>query len=148
MGSVAHRIGVLVELFMGAVFADGKCDNCERDYVRALVGDLLCMPALPKEVDSLIARFDPERFDVRAAAADFLRDPPMNKRRVMELVAYCTLSDGAQSQSEDSYLRRLGEALEMRPEEYRHLTSDPDVAAMRESFTDLARIPLPLRIAT
>lgn len=144
MGSVAHRIGVLVELFMGAVYADGNCDNCERDYVRALVRDLLCRSALPDEVEALIRGFDPDRFDLRVAAADFLRDPPMNKRRVMELVAYVTLSDGAQTQQEDSYLRRLGEALEMGPEEYRHLTSDPDMAAMRESFVDLARVPFPI----
>jgi hypothetical protein len=44
---------------------------------------------------------------------------------------------------EDHYLRQLGEALGMRVEEYRHLTNDPDMAHLRESFTDLARIPLP-----
>jgi uncharacterized tellurite resistance protein B-like protein len=142
MGSVAHRIGVLVELFMGAVFADGKIGNRERDYVRALVADLLCKPSLPPEVEVLIDSFEPEKFDLRRAATDFLSDPPMNKRRVMELVAYVTLADGAQTQQEDSYLRRLGEALEMRPEEYRHLTNDPDMAAMRESFMDLARVSL------
>jgi uncharacterized tellurite resistance protein B-like protein len=144
MGSVAHRIGVLVELFMGAVFADGKCDNRERDYVRALVADLLCKPSLPPEVEALIDRFDPDRFDLHKAIADFVSDPPMNKRRVMELVAYVTLSDGAQTLAEDAYLRRLGDSLGMRPDEYRHLTSDPDMAAMRESFTDLARVPLRL----
>ncbi|HET8935938.1 MAG TPA: TerB family tellurite resistance protein [Polyangiales bacterium] len=144
MGSVAHRIGVLVELFMGAVFSDGNIDNRERDYVRALVADLLCKPSLPPEVEGLIDNFDPERFDLRKAVADFMSDPPMNKRRVMELVAYVTLSDGAQTLQEDSYLCRLGDALGMRREEYRHLTSDPDMAAMRESFTDLARVPFRL----
>jgi uncharacterized tellurite resistance protein B-like protein len=144
MGSVAHRIGVLVELFMGAVFADGKCENSERDYVRALVCDLLCTRTLPSEVEARIASFDIDSFDLNAVMTDFLRDPPMNKRRVLELVAYCTLSDGKQSLQEDSYLRRLGDALQLRPEDYRHLTSDPDMAAMRESFTDLARVPLPL----
>lgn len=142
MGSVAHRIGVLVELFMGAVFADGKCDSRERDYVRALVADLLCKPSLPPEVEILIDRFDPERFDLKRAVADFSSDPPMNKRRVMELVAYVTLSDGPQTLQEDGYLLQLGHALGMRPEEFRHLTSDPDMAAMRESFTDLARVPI------
>ena len=42
-------------------------------------------------------------------------------------------ADGAQTEQEDGYLRRLGDALGMRPEEYRHLTNDPDMAAMRES---------------
>jgi tellurite resistance protein len=127
---------------MGAVFADGKCDNRERDYVRALVADLLCKSSLPPEVEVLIDRFDPDHFDLRKVVADFMSDPPMNKRRVMELVAYVTLSDGGQNSLEDGYLLQLGNALGMHPDEYRHLTSDPDMAAMRESFTDLARVPL------
>ena len=45
--------------------------------------------------------------------------------------------------SMDRFVRNLGEALGMRTDEFRHLTSDPDMAARRESFTDLARVPLP-----
>ena len=144
MASVAHRIGTLIELFMGAVYADDHADHCERDYVRALVEDLLCRTPLPPEIELLIQSFDPEQFDLRGSVTEFLREPPMNKRRLLELVAYVTLSDGKQTLGEDSYLHRLADALDIKPEEYRHLTSDPDMAAMRESFTDLARVPLPL----
>jgi uncharacterized tellurite resistance protein B-like protein len=142
MASVAHRIGVLIDLFMGAACADRGCTRSERDYVRALVADLLCKSSLPPEVEALIDRFDPERFDLRETVAEFLKEPVMSRRRLIELVAYVTLADGRQTPEEDSYLGRLGQALELRPEEYRHLTSDPDMAAMRESFTDIARIPL------
>ena len=142
MASVAHRIGVLIDLFMGAVYADERADHCERDYVRALVADLLCKSPLPPEIDALIERFDPAGFDLRQSVAEFLREPPMNKRRLLELVAYVTLSDGKQCLQEDGYLHRLAQALDIKPDEYRHLTSDPDMAAMRESFVDLARIPL------
>jgi hypothetical protein len=144
MASVAHRIHVLIDLFMGAAYADRRCENKEREYVRALIADLLCSPELPAEIDAKIENFDPRQFDLRASVADFLREPPMNKRRLMELVAYVTLADGPQSVDEDGFLRDLGYALGMRVEEYRHLTSDPDMAAMRESFTDLARVPFPL----
>jgi hypothetical protein len=145
MGSVAHRIGVLVDLFMGAVYADRRCESRERGYVYALVADLLCKDPLPPDVAVLIDEFEPEKFDLRASVSEFLREPPMNKRRLMELVAYVTLCDGEQSSEEDGYLRALGQALGMRVEEYRHLTSDPDMAHLRESFTDLARVPLPMR---
>jgi len=128
---------------MGAAYADNDCIRSEREYVRALVADLLCKPSLPEDIEAQIERFQPERFDLRAAAAEFLREPPMNKRRLMELVAYVTLADGKQAREEDSYLCQLGEALGMRPDEYRHLTSDPDMAALRESFLDIARIPMP-----
>jgi len=144
MGSVAHRIGILIDLFMGAACADSDCAEKERLYVRALVADLLCIDTLPPEVEALIQEFDPARFDLRATVSDFLREPPMNKRRLMELVAYVTLSDGTQNIAEDTYLRDLGHALGMRVEEYRHLTNDPDMAHLRESFTDLARVPFPV----
>jgi tellurite resistance protein len=144
MGSVAHRIGTLIDLFMGAACADADhgCEEKERLYVRALVADLLCTQELPPEVDAMIANFDHDKFDLRATVTEFLREPPMNKRRLMELVAYVTLSDGSQSAEEDTYLRDLGHALGMGVEEYRHLTNDPDMAHLRESFTDLARVPL------
>jgi hypothetical protein len=141
MASVAHRIGTLVDLFMGAAYADRRCENKERAYVRALVADLLCTPQIPSEIESQIVSFDPLKFDLRKTVTEFLLEPPMNKRRLMELVAYVTLSDGEQSMEEDGYLRSLGQALGMRVEEYRHLTNDPDMAALRESFTDLARVP-------
>src|SRR6201999_806857 len=96
MGSVAHRIGVLIDLFMGAAYADRGCEKQERSYVRALVADLLCTQEVPPAVDALIENFDPERFDLRSVVGEFLREPPMNKRRLMELVAYVTLADGAQ----------------------------------------------------
>ena len=144
MASVAHRIGILIDLFMGAVYADKRCENKEGGYVRALVADLLCTEQLPPAVVAQIENFDPQTFDLRNAVGEFLREPPMNKRRLMELVAYVTLADGNQTLEEDTYLRDLGQALGMKVEEYRHLTSDPDMAHLRESFTDLARIPLPL----
>ena len=143
MPSVAHRIGVLIELFMGAAYADGSYPKKEREYVRALVEDLLCKSPLPADIDALIEHFDPARFDLAATVTDFLREPPMNKRRLLELVAYVTLCDGQQTIEEDRFIRNLGQALGIRADEYRHLTNDPDMAAMRESFTDLARVPLP-----
>lgn len=141
---VSHRIGILIDLFMGAVYADAACQHSEAEYVRALVADLLCTPTLPSDIGRLIDEFSPERFDLQASVTEFMREPPMNKRRLLELVAYVTLSDGRQNAAEDEYLRDLAQALEIAPEAYRHMTSDPDMAAMRESFTDLARIPLPL----
>jgi len=144
--SVAHRIGVLIDLFMGAAHADQGCAPSELQYVRELVADLLCAAALPPEVSAHIDQFDPENFDLSKVVAEFIREPPMACRRLMELVAYVTLADGPQTAAEDNYLTQLGQALGLAPQEYRHLTSDPDAAAMRESFTDLARVPLPVRV--
>ena len=141
MPSVAHRIGLLTDLFLGAAFADTRFEQSERDYVRALLLDLLCTETLPQELEARIEAFRPSAFNLTAAAQDFLQDPPMSKRRLLELVAYVTLSDGEQSLEDDLYVRALAECLGMQFEEYKDLTRDPEV--VRESFTELARVPLP-----
>ena len=141
MPSLAPRISLLTDIFLGAAFADAQFHDRERGYVRAVVMDLLSTKVLPVEIDQRIERFDPKSFDVHAAAIDFLREPPMSRRRLLELVAYVTLADGAQSPEEDAYLRQLGAALGLAPNEYADLCREK--LHLRESFTDLARVRLP-----
>jgi len=141
MTSVRDRIGLLTDLFLGAAFADGKFPQEERRYVRDLIRDLLSVPALPPGVDELIERFDPASFNLQATAVEFMRDPPMSRRRVLELVAYVTLADGEQNLEEDAFLRALGEAFGLQPDDYSDLRRDK--IHLRNSFIDLARVPLP-----
>ena len=141
MTSVRDRIGLLTELFLGAAFADGKFPQKERAYVRDLILDLLVATVLPPEIEQRIERFDAKSFDLQAVASEFLRDPPMSRRRVLELVAYITLADGEQNAEEDAFLRALGEAFGLQPEEYSDLRRDK--IHLRNSFIDLARVPLP-----
>ena len=141
MTSVRDRIGLLTDLFLGAAFSDEMFPQEERRYVRDLIRDLLSVTTLPPEIDQLIERFDPKAFDLQATAAEFMRDPPMSRRRVLELVAYITLADGEQNLEEDAFLRALGEAFGLKPEDYSDLRRDK--IHLRNSFIDLARVPLP-----
>jgi uncharacterized tellurite resistance protein B-like protein len=142
--SVRHRIGLLTDLFLGAAFADGHFADGERDYIRKLLKDLLVIEQLPEGLEARIARFDPAAFELERAAADFHADPPMSRRRLLELIAYVTLADGTMVDAEDAFIRRLGTALGLDEAEYRDLTLDPEGDEHRRSFIELARVPLPL----
>lgn len=144
VNAVRHRIGLLTDLFLGAAFADGQFADRERDYIRDLLRDLLVLDALPEGLEQRIAAFDPSAFDLDRAAADFQADPPMSRRRLLELVAYVTLADGNLVDAEDAFVRRLGVALGLSEEDYRDLTLDPEGEEHRRSFIELARVPLPL----
>lgn len=136
---VRDRIGPITQLFLGALYADKRCLDSEKQAVRRLVKDLIVLPELPADVEQLIAGFDPEAFDLQAVARDFASDPPMNRRRLLELVAQLCLADGELDFDEDDYLHRLARALGMPPSEYEDLVIDYETHELRKSF-DMLRI--------
>jgi uncharacterized tellurite resistance protein B-like protein len=140
MTVVRDRIGLLSDIFLAAAFADGRFPDKERAYVRELIRDLLSARQLPPELEARIEQFDPRNFDLRAAAADFAREQPMSRRRLMELIAYVTMADGEQTADEDAFVRAFGEALGLAVSEYADLTLDR--INLRNSFIGLARVPL------
>ena len=142
--AVRHRISLLTDLFLGAAFADGHFVDRERDYIRSLLKDLLVTKELPPGLEERIAQFDPATFDLARAAADYHAEPPMSRRRLVELIAYVSLADGAMVGAEDEFIRKLGAALELPEADYRDLTLDPEGQEHRRSFIELARVPLPL----
>ena len=140
---VRDRIGTLTDLFLGALYADRRCVDTEKRAVRRLLQDLIVRPELPPEVEERIESFDYARFDLQAAASDFARDPPMNRRRLLELVAQLCLADGEYDFEEDEYLRRLARALGMAPAEYEDLVLDYEIDEMRHSFEQLRESDAP-----
>lgn len=138
MPPVANRIGVLTNLFLGAAFVDACFSQRERAYVTRLICDLLCTTELPTELAEHIERFDANVFSLEAAAAEFLREPPMSKRRLMELVTYVTKAEGHQSSEGFEYVLQLGELLGLPREELADL--ERPKARLRESFTNLAAV--------
>lgn len=131
---VRDRIDTLTQLFLGALYADRRCVEAEKRAVRRLLTDLIVRPELPAEVEAMIEQFEPERFDLEATARDFAKDPPMNRRRLLELVAQLCLADGELDLDEDDYLHRLARALEMHPSEYEDLVLDYETQELRKSF--------------
>ncbi|MEC7519179.1 MAG: TerB family tellurite resistance protein [Myxococcota bacterium] len=143
---VRDRILVITELFLGALWADEEFTEDEQRAVRKLLADLmLCTPdTLPANVEERIQSFDPLAFDIDAAAKDFEADPPMAKRRLLELVGKMVDADGVMDMKEDEYLRRLAKALDMEYSEYSDLVLDYEIEELRESFEALRTPPPPM----
>ncbi|MEZ4335669.1 MAG: TerB family tellurite resistance protein [Sandaracinaceae bacterium] len=143
---VRDRILVLTDLFMGALWADDEFSEDEQKAVRALLADLLLVTpdTLPVDVEDRIVRFDPLSFDLEAAAGDFSADPPMAKRRLLELVGRMVDADGVVDMKEDEYLRRLAGLLGMEYQEYSDLVLDYEIDELRDSFEQLRSPPPPM----
>jgi uncharacterized tellurite resistance protein B-like protein len=146
---VRDRILVLTDLFLGALWADDEFTEDEQRAVRRLLGELLLVKPdeLPAQVENRIRDFDPLKFDLESAAADFAADPPMAKRRLLELVGKMVDADGVVDIEEDEYLRRLAAGLGMEYGEYSDLVLDYEVEAMRGAFEAL-RVPPPPMVST
>lgn len=138
---VRDRIDVITDLLLGAAHADRRFPAGEQHAVRALLCELLLTDTLPAGLEARIRGFDPQRFDLARAAADFSADPPMQKRRLLELVGQMCWSDGEYDLEEDAYIRELGEALGMQPDEYADLVIDYELEELRESFTEIRVTP-------
>lgn len=138
---VRDRIDVITDLFLGALYADDRFDQREKAAVERTLCDLLVASELPPALSERIARFDPASFDLQAAADDFAADPPMNKRRLLELIAQLCLADDEWDLEEDEYMRRLGKALGMNPEEYQDIVLDYESHVLRESFELIRTAP-------
>ena len=136
---VRDRIDTITQLFLGALYADHRCAEAEKREVRRLLRDLIVRPELPPELDHLIDNFEPDQFDLEAVARDFVSDPPMNRRRLLELVAQLCMADGELDLDEDDYVHRLARALGMAPSEYEDLVLDYETQDLRKSF-ELLRI--------
>jgi uncharacterized tellurite resistance protein B-like protein len=140
MGSVQDRILVITDLLLGAVYADNRLNGEEEQTVRNLLSDLLGSE-LPQQVERRIKTFPANTFDLKATAKDFASDPPINKRRLLELVAAVRDADEEIDLAEDQYMVQLAKALEMDPSEYQDLTLDYEVEELRASIDDLRKPP-------
>lgn len=137
---------MLTDLFLGALWADEEFSEDEQRAVRRLLGDLLLVPPdqLPPPVEERIRNFDPLKFDLEAAAKDFDADPPMAKRRLLELVGKMVDADGVIDMEEDQYLRRLAAALGMEYQEYSDLILTFEIEELRQTFEALRNPPPPM----
>ena len=138
---IRDRIGIIADLLLGAVHADRRFQAVEREAVERLLADLLLTGSLPATLKDRIDAFDPETFDLTAAARDFVDDPPMNKRRLMELVAQMCHADGVLDLAEDDYVCALGAALGMGREEYEDLVLTYEIEDLRANLRGVRMTP-------
>ena len=137
---IEDRILVIVDLLMAGVYCDGTMVGEESTKVRNLVADLLLTTgdALPDHVNDRIANFRIYEFDLETAVSAFLEDPPMKRRRLLELVVKMTGTTGVLDITEDDFVRDLATALSMPKEEYQDLVLDYSIEDMRRNFREIS----------
>ncbi|NVB83322.1 MAG: hypothetical protein HOV81_33430 [Kofleriaceae bacterium] len=139
--SIADRILPLCELLLGAAYADRELKDQERDEVRALLEELA--GELPTEVEMKIATFDPETFDLQAAAAAFKSDSEDDRKKLLYLVSAVNESDEEIDFAEDQYLRDLGAALGLAASALQGLTVDVEAEPLEQVFQQVRKGPPP-----
>ena len=121
---VRKRINLLADVFLAMQYSDGPLSALERRILAELLCELLITTeGLPADVQSQIDSFDPRGFDLQAFAADYLADPPMKPRRLLELCSKLAERDGLDLR-EDEFLRQLARALGVPQTEYSDLVLD------------------------
>lgn len=132
---VRDRILVITDLMLGALYADATMTGEEDRAVREILAKLLLTSteSLPEHVDRRIRSFSLMTFDIELAAKDFLADPPMKKRRLLELIASLTDKDGTDLR-EDEYIRDLAQCLGMKDDELKGVVLDFEIESLRQSF--------------
>jgi len=138
--SLQDRIAPLCDLLLGAAYADDDFKDREREEVSGLLQDL---GALDKDVEALIAKFDPAKFDVWAAAAPFKGDPEDDRRRLLFLVAAINDADDEVDFSEDDYLRSVAAALDLPASALAGMTIDIEDGDKKEVLAQVRKGPPP-----
>lgn len=137
------RLLPLCDLLLGAAHADGRLDHREQETVRELLADLSA-GALPTAVDARIRGFDPERFDLRAAAAPFRGDLVDDRKRILYLVDAIHESDDELDLAENAFLQALCAALDLPTTALAGLTLDVEFEELTGALATIRTGPPPL----
>nr|WP_053236996.1 exopolysaccharide biosynthesis polyprenyl glycosylphosphotransferase [Sandaracinus amylolyticus] len=103
----------VADILLGAVHADTRFCDRERDAVRRCLLDLLGTRVLPVELEQRLRDFDASRFDLESAVHAYSADPPIKRRALLAMARHVCEADGAYDLSEDAYLMALAIALSL-----------------------------------
>ena len=141
------RITTIADLLMAGAHADARLEGAERATVRRLLQEILGVKVLPDDLRDRIEGFQPDGFDLDAAARAFASDPPELKRRLLELVAAVHAADDEFDFAEDEFLHRLGLAMGLSEDSFRDLVTQvveqSDLSATMEAVRH-GKLPPPL----
>jgi uncharacterized tellurite resistance protein B-like protein len=118
----------IVDLLMGAAYADKALSGKETDTVRRLLGELLGHGVLPADLDGRVRQWDPKSFALATAAVPLAKEPAETRRKLLELIAAVHDADDVLDLAEDQYLKDVAKALGVPPESIRDLALDVEVS--------------------
>lgn len=99
----------MVDLLMGAAYADGEFDGMEAGEISDILHELI--GELPSSVSMRLAQFESSAFSLKKACAPLASLDEETLRGVVGLIARVTASDGVHDFTESEYLRWVMEEL-------------------------------------
>lgn len=111
----------IADILMGAAHADGSLEGVESEAVRRILRELI-EAEIPGDLAARLESFDPNSFDLEAAAARLDISEPEDRRWLLNLVSTVIESNETHDLEESAYIRKLGEALGAACSEYSDLT--------------------------
>jgi exopolysaccharide biosynthesis polyprenyl glycosylphosphotransferase len=111
----------VANLMLEAAHADGTFSPEEQRTVRGLLCQLLGVQTLPSSLEAQLAEFDPARFDMQQAVAEFREHAHTSDARLLQLVRRVCEADATIDLREDNYMVALALALSLSPSKYRKL---------------------------
>ena len=115
---------VITDLLLGAAYADREFVGHEVVEIRSIVSAFYGQRTLPPERVEQIKGFDPDRFDVSAAAAKLADLPTEKKMEILSLVNQVVDADAVLDLDEDAYLASVAKAMGLTSDEVSTFTEE------------------------
>ena len=116
-----QHIDVIIQLLLGAAYADKRLKGAEATRIRAILTQILGGNALDPRHEEALASFSPAAFNVHAAAAALRDLDSRDKRTLLELIASVNDADDELDLAEDTYLRNVALGLGVPESEFADL---------------------------
>ncbi|MSP24607.1 MAG: hypothetical protein EXR75_05470 [Myxococcales bacterium] len=139
-GMASPRHEAILDLLMGAAFADKTLDGREVEKVKSLMCSAMRAKELPASLERRMARFDPKKFNLRQCVATLVLATDDEKRKVLEFIAAVHDADELLDMDEDAYLRHV--AREMLLDESAVLGLTVDVLSIESLGPEVLPPPL------
>ena len=117
-----QHIETITNLLLGAAYADKRLEGREVASIEALLTKLLGTAKLPTARAEQMRAFNPAKFDTTEATAALQVLPAIEKRRLLELIATVTESDGELDLDESDYLKKVALGLGLPETSFADLT--------------------------
>ncbi len=138
--AATDRTQALIDLLLGAAYADQHLDDREAERVQELLAYMLD-GKIPTELEMQIDTFDPEAFDLARSAAAFKGDPAADREHLLSLVAAVHEADETLDLAEDDYLQQLCAALGLPASALGGLTVKVEVEEIKTRYKKVTTPP-------
>lgn len=102
-----QHIEIIIQLLLGAAYADKRLEGAEVTRIRAILTQILGGGALDPRHEQALVSFNPASFNVHASAASLKDLDSRDKRTLLELIASVNDADDELDLAEDAYLRNV-----------------------------------------